>query len=91
MRVYMLVIIPVPKTIPFHLPKDVGNNLKHEADSVINCNKNWAEHKERKRSANYCPNKSLEMILINTVNSKTNGPHKFVLNLSQRLNLKSLN
>ena len=31
----------------------------------------------------------METIFMNTENSKTNEPHKFVLNLSQRLNLKS--
>ena len=29
----------------------------------------------------------METIFANTENSKTNEPHKFVLNLSQRLNL----
>ena len=33
----------------------------------------------------------METIFMNTGNSKTNEPHKFVLNLSQRLDLKSLN
>ena len=33
----------------------------------------------------------MKMMLINTENSKMNEPHKFVLNLSQRLDLKSLN
>ena len=32
----------------------------------------------------------METIFMNTENSKTNGPHKFVLNLSQRLELRSL-
>ena len=31
----------------------------------------------------------METIFMNTENSKTNEPHKFVLNLSQRLDLKS--
>ena len=31
------------------------------------------------------------MIFINTENSKTNEPHKFVLNLSQRLDLRISN
>ena len=31
----------------------------------------------------------METILMNTENSKNNEPHKFALNLSQRLNLKS--
>ena len=33
----------------------------------------------------------MEAIFMNTENSKMNEPHKFVLNLSQRLNLKSSN
>ena len=32
----------------------------------------------------------MEMIFMNTENSKTNEPHEFVLNLSQRLDLRSL-
>ena len=33
----------------------------------------------------------METIFMNMENSKTNEPHKFVLNLSQRLDLKSSN
>ena len=33
----------------------------------------------------------METIFINTENSKTNEPHKFVFNLSQILDLRSLN
>ena len=33
----------------------------------------------------------METILINTENRETNEPHKFVLNLSQRFDLKSSN
>ena len=33
----------------------------------------------------------MEIILMNTENSKTSQPHKFVLNLSQRLDLRSIN
>ena len=33
----------------------------------------------------------METIFMNTKNSKTNEPQKFVLNLSQRLDLRSLN
>ena len=33
----------------------------------------------------------MEVIFMNTQNSKTNEPHKFVLNLSQRLDLRSSN
>ena len=34
-----LVITTEPKIIYFHLPKDVGNNLKHKIDFVIKHNK----------------------------------------------------
>ena len=43
------------------------------------------------RLDSYCPNITMETILMNTENSKTNKPHKFVLNLQQRLDLESLN
>ena len=33
----------------------------------------------------------MKMTFMNTENSKTNDPHKFVLNLSQRLDLRSSN
>ena len=33
----------------------------------------------------------METIFMNTENSKTNEPHRFVLNLCQRLDSKSLN
>ena len=33
----------------------------------------------------------METIFMNTENSKTNEPHKFVLNFPQRLDLKSSN
>ena len=32
----------------------------------------------------------METIFVNTENSKANEPHKFVLNLSQKLDLRSL-
>ena len=33
----------------------------------------------------------METMFMNTENSKNNAPHKFVFNLSQRLNLRSSN
>ena len=33
----------------------------------------------------------METIFMNTENSKTNEPHKFVLNLSQRLDIRKSN
>ena len=43
------------------------------------------------RLGNYCPNTTREMIFVNIENGKTNEAHKFVLKLSQRLNLRSSN
>ena len=41
------------------------------------------------RLVNYHPNISMETIFMSTESSKTNEPHKFVLNLLQSLDLKS--
>ena len=56
-------------------------------------NKSLAENKMKNKIVqnNYCPNISMETIFMNTENSKTNEPHKFVLNLSQRLDLRVSN
>ena len=34
-----------PKTLYFHIPKDVDNNLNHEIKFIIKRNKSLAEHK----------------------------------------------
>ena len=41
--------------------------------------------------ANYCPNMSMETIFADTENSKTSKPHKFALDLSEKLDLRSSN
>ena len=41
------------------------------------------------RLDNYCPNIRTGKIFMNTENSKTNETHKFVPNLTQRLDLRS--
>ena len=43
------------------------------------------------RLVDYCPNMSMEVIFVNTENSKAKEPHKFVLNLLQTLDLRSWN
>ena len=40
---------------------------------------------------NYCSNLSMEMVFMNTENGKTNEPREPAFNLSQRLDLRSLN
>ena len=37
------------KTVHFDLPKDVGNNLKHEIDFIIKHNECLAEHVIKKK------------------------------------------
>ena len=52
----------------------------------------WAYNKkDLSRFINYYPNISMDMIFMNTENSKTNELHKFFLNLSQILDLRSSN
>ena len=77
-----IIIIRDPKTFCFNFdwPKDVDENLNHEIEFI-----------KKTRLNGYCWNTSMEAILMNKENRKTNEPHKFVLNLSQRLDLRSLN
>ena len=78
-------------TFHFVLPKDFGINLKHETYSIINHNEVLAKHTIKTRLDNYCPNISMKTIFMNTDNSKTNEPHKFVLNLLPTLDERSSN
>ena len=48
-------------------------------DFITKHNEFSAEHMIK--SNNYCPNLSMETIFMNRENSKTNEPHKFILNL----------
>ena len=73
------------------MPEKGDSNLKHEIDFSIKHNEILGEHTKKTRLANYCPNTSMETIFMNAENSKTNKPHKFVPNLLQRLDLRSLN
>ena len=47
--------------------------------------------KQESRLDNYCPNISMEMMLTNTKNTKTNESNKFILYLTKRLDLRSSN
>ena len=86
-----LVLITEPKTIHFDLHEDVGNNLKHEIDFIIEQDEFLAELTIKTRLVDYCPNINIETIFINTESSKTNEPHKSFLNLLKRLGLSSSN
>ena len=65
--------------------------MKHKIDFIIKRNESFGENKTKNEIENHCPNISMERIFMNTKNIKTNEPHKFVLNLSQRLDLRSSN
>ena len=84
-----LVLITKLTIIQFDLPKDFGNNLKHEIDFVIKPNEFLAEHSIK---VNYCVEKiSVQKRFSGKQNSKAKEPHRFVLNLLQILDIKSSN
>ena len=80
-------IIREPKTFYFNFdqPKDLDKNLKYEIEFIIKCNESSAQNKLKMRLNNYCQNISMETIFMDAKKSKANEPHKFVLNVSQRL------
>ena len=88
-----MIVIRDPETFYFNFdsPKNVDENLKYETKFIVKSNEYFDENKIKKSLNNYCQNISMERIFVNTENSKRNKPHKFVLNLSQRLDLTSLN
>ena len=83
-----VVIVREPRPFHFGLPKDFGINLKHEIYSLIKYNKNLTEHTIKLRLDSFL-SKYLKNNFLNKCNNKTNEPQKVLLNLSQRLNLKS--
>ena len=91
MRDNKLVITTKPKTFYFDLTKDAGINLKHEIYYTIKHNELLAKKPQKTRLDNYCPHISMKTIFMHTENIKTSEPHKFILNLSQKLDLISSN
>ena len=84
-----LVLTTEPKTFHFDLPKDVSINLNHEICSIMKDFEHLAEYTIKTRLDNYCPKKNVKTIFMNMESGKTNELHKFVLDLSQRLDLRS--
>ena len=72
MEHWRLVIIAEPKTIHFDLPKDVGDNLKHEIDFIIKHNKLLTERTYNKKISRLLFKISMEAIYINTENRTIN-------------------
>ena len=62
---------------------EIGFTKKHK--------ERFAEHTIKTRLGYYGPIKNMETIFINMWNSKTNEYHKFVLNSSPKLDLRSSN
>ena len=84
-----VIVIRDPKTFYFDRPKDVDENLKHEIEFIIKSNESSAGNKiknEIEQLSSKCKHGSN----IHE-NSKTNESHKFLLSLTQRLDLKRSN
>ena len=88
-----VIVIRDPKSFyfVFDWPKNVDDNFKHETEFIIKSNESFAENKTKEKIEQFLLNVSIEIIFMNTENSKTSEPHKCVLNLSQRLDLRSWN
>ena len=75
----------------FGLLKDAVINLNYEIYSIIKHNKPLAQHKVKNEIRQLFSKYKQENDFMTTKTNKRNQPHKFVLNLSQRLDLKILN
>ena len=93
MRVYVddyKLVIPKawPETIRFNFITKADNSLKHEIDSIIRRTEFLVKQIIKAILKDYCSNINMETIFMITGNGKPNEPHKYVLDLSQRLNLR---
>ena len=72
------------------MPEDADKDLNCEIEFIIESNESLAgfimKNKTEQLLLKY---KRMETIFMNTENSRTNEPHKFVLNLWQKLDLRS--
>ena len=86
-----MIVIKDPKTFCFNfdLPKDVDENLKYEIKFIIKSNESLAKIIIKNDIEQLLLKYKMETIFMNTENSKMNEQNKFVLNLSQRLDLRS--
>ena len=77
------------KNFHFNLPRDIENNFKDKIDYIKIYYEPLADQRKKQGLGNHCPNITMGMIFMNTENSKMYESHKFVLNLSQKLDLSS--
>ena len=74
----------------FDWPKDVGENLRHEIEFIIKSNESLSENKIKNKIEQLFLKYKHGDNIHEHGKQKTNEPHKYVLNLSQRiLDLKS--
>ena len=88
-----MIVMRDSKTFCFNSdwPKYVDDNLKHEIEFIIESNEYLAENKVKNEIEQLLLKYKHGNNIRETENSKTNEPHKFFLNLPQRLDLKSSN
>ena len=84
-------VIIKPNTIHFGLPITYGNSLKYKIYFIIKQVNIYLNIHQKTRLVSYCPNINLETIFMNTEKSKANKVYKFVVNLPQRLDLRTSN
>ena len=88
-----MIVIRDPKTfcLNFDWPRDVHENLKHEIEFITKSNESLADNKLKNKIQQLLLKYKHGNDIHNTESRKMNEPHKFLLNLSQRLELKSSN
>ena len=67
-----VIVIRDPKSFyfVFDWPKNVDDNFKHETEFIIKSNESFAENKTKEKIEQFLLNVSIEIIFMNTENSK---------------------
>ena len=88
-----MVAIREPKTFYFdlYLPKDADKNLRHEIEFLIKNNECLADNKIKNEIKQLLSKYKNGNDIHEHGNNKTNELHKFVLELTKRLDLRSSN
>ena len=88
-----VIVIKHLKTFHFDFdwPTDVDENLKYEIKFIIKSNESLAENKIKNETEQLFSKYKHGNNIHEHENSKTNERHKFVLNMSQKLGLRSTN
>ena len=74
---------------PFDWPKDGDDILKHKIEFIIKINESLAKDKRKNEIEQLLLKYKYRKNIHKQENNKTNEPHKLVLNLSQKLYLRS--